>query len=188
MSLDQTQEEQRRIVWSRLYNHRFNLAKRLETTKEQYLRARRELNPRSTQVESSHDPLYRDTNEDDVLALYIAGGLTQLSLCMILSVVYWGLSAISASWHLLGVHGPRLLSAPVGTLLIRILDHLLIAVMCGVLGRSWMEENLVRMVFAIVSWAKMSCWTGLACPPVRTRFPFIDQFAEDMCMCCALDI
>ena len=51
-----------------------------------------------------------------------------------------------------------------------------------------MEGNLVVMVFAIVSWAEMSCWTMLVCPPVSTRFPFIDQFAEDMCTCCALDI
>ena len=96
--------------------------------------------------------------------------------------------AISASWHSSGVHGPHLLSAPVGTLLIRILDHLLFAVMRGVLGSLWMEGNLMRMVFAIVPWAKMSCWTVLACPPVRTRFPFVDQFAEDMCTFCASDI
>ena len=57
----QDQEEQRRVVWSRLHNHWANLAKRLSTTKDQYLAARRELNPRMTQVESSHDPLYRDT-------------------------------------------------------------------------------------------------------------------------------
>ena len=83
------------------------------------------------------------TNEDDVLALYIAGGLTQLGLCMMLSAVYWWLSAISASWHMSIVHGLHLLSAPVGTLLIRILNHLLFAVMHGVLGRSWMEGNFV---------------------------------------------
>ena len=60
MSPDQGQEEQRRVVWSRLHNHRANLAKRLTTTRERYLAARRDLNPQMTQVESSHDPLYRD--------------------------------------------------------------------------------------------------------------------------------
>ena len=69
MSPEQGTEEQRRVVWSRLYNHRVNLAKRLSTTKERYLAARRELNPNTTQVESSHNPLYRDNRgppgEDD---------------------------------------------------------------------------------------------------------------------------
>ena len=57
----QGQEEQRRVVWDRLHSHRASLAKRLSTTKERYLTARRELNPKTTQAESSHDPLYRDT-------------------------------------------------------------------------------------------------------------------------------
>ena len=61
LSTTQDQTEQRRVVWSRLHNHRVNLAKRLLTTKEQYLAAHRELNPKMTQVESSHDPLYRDS-------------------------------------------------------------------------------------------------------------------------------
>ena len=60
MSSVRDQEEQRRVVWSRLRDHRANLAKRLSITRERYLAARRELNPRSTQVKSSHDPLYRD--------------------------------------------------------------------------------------------------------------------------------
>ena len=37
------------------------MAKRLSREKERYLAARRELNPRTTQAESSHDPLYHDT-------------------------------------------------------------------------------------------------------------------------------
>ena len=48
------------MVWSRLRNHRTNLAKQLSEQKERYLAARRELNPNTTQVEYSHDPLYRD--------------------------------------------------------------------------------------------------------------------------------
>ena len=60
LSPDQDEGEQRRVVWHRLYNHRTNLANRLARTRERYLEARRALNPRTTQVESSHDPLYRD--------------------------------------------------------------------------------------------------------------------------------
>ena len=87
LSLDLTKEEQRRIVWSRLYSHRYNLAERLKTTKERYLQARRELNPRSTQVESSHDPLYRDTQ----VALW---PLHDLAIHLI-----WLKSCLSSKYH-----------------------------------------------------------------------------------------
>ena len=60
LNQNQTPEEQQSIVWSRLRNHRAIVAKRLLREKEHYLAARRELNPRSTQVESSHEPLSRD--------------------------------------------------------------------------------------------------------------------------------
>ena len=60
LSPDQDKGEQRRIVWSRLHNHRANLANRLARTRDRYLEACRALNPRTTQVESSHNPLYRD--------------------------------------------------------------------------------------------------------------------------------
>ena len=60
LSADQDQVEQQRVVWSRLYSHRANLAKRLTSTRERYHAARQALNPGITQVESSHDPLYRD--------------------------------------------------------------------------------------------------------------------------------
>ena len=61
LSLDQDEGEQRRIVWSRLHDHRANLVNRLTRTRDRYYEARRALNPRTTQVESSHDPLYRDS-------------------------------------------------------------------------------------------------------------------------------
>ena len=54
-------EGQQRVVWARLRGLCSNLADRLSTQKEQYLALCRELNPKTTQVESSHDPLYRDT-------------------------------------------------------------------------------------------------------------------------------
>ena len=60
LSPNQDQEEQSRVVWSRLHDHRANLANRLATTRDKYYAARRALNPRTTQAESSHDPLYRD--------------------------------------------------------------------------------------------------------------------------------
>ena len=56
----QGKDEQQRIVWARLLSQRSNLAKSLKEQKERYQALLRELNPRTTQVESSHDPLYRD--------------------------------------------------------------------------------------------------------------------------------
>ena len=60
LSSGQNQEEQQRVVWSRLHSHRANLASRLKKQKERYLALRQELNPRMTQVESSHEPLFCD--------------------------------------------------------------------------------------------------------------------------------
>ena len=60
LSPDQDQEEQQRVVWARLHSHHSNLAHRLSKQKEHYLALGQELNPKMTQVESSHDPLYRD--------------------------------------------------------------------------------------------------------------------------------
>ena len=60
LSLDQTEGEQRRIVWLSLHDHRASLANRLARTRDRYLEARQALNARTTQVESSHDLLYRD--------------------------------------------------------------------------------------------------------------------------------
>ena len=60
LSPHQGKDEQQRIVWVRLLNQRSNLAKSLREQKERYHALRRELNPRTTQVESSHNPLYRD--------------------------------------------------------------------------------------------------------------------------------
>ena len=60
LSPRQGKDEQQRIVWARLINQCSNLAKSLREQKERYEALRRELNPRTTQVESSHDPLYRD--------------------------------------------------------------------------------------------------------------------------------
>ena len=57
----QDKDEQRRVVWARLLNQCSNLAGRLSESKARYLALRQELNPRTTQGESSHDLLYRDT-------------------------------------------------------------------------------------------------------------------------------
>ena len=61
LSPHQGKSEQQRIVWARLRDQRSNLAKSLREQKERYEALRRELNPRTTQAESSHDPLYRDS-------------------------------------------------------------------------------------------------------------------------------
>ena len=53
-------EEQQGVVWNRLHNHRANLASQLSKQKECYLALRQELNPRTTQVKSSHKPLFHD--------------------------------------------------------------------------------------------------------------------------------
>ena len=66
LSTDQNPTEQRRVVWARLHSHRANLAKRLLSVREQYLAARRELQSGTTQVESSHEPLFRDTCQPDM--------------------------------------------------------------------------------------------------------------------------
>ena len=49
------------LVWNRLHNHRANLASQLLKQKERYLALRQELNPRTTQAESRHEPLFHDT-------------------------------------------------------------------------------------------------------------------------------
>ena len=65
LSPHQGKDEQQRIVWARLRSQRSNLAKSLREQKERYQALRRELNPRTTQVESSHDLLYRDNDTGD---------------------------------------------------------------------------------------------------------------------------
>ena len=60
LSPHQDKDEQRRIVWARLLSQRTKLASRLSKQNQRYQALRQELNPRTTQVESSHDPLYRD--------------------------------------------------------------------------------------------------------------------------------
>ena len=60
LSPEQDKAEQRRIVWARLRNHHSNLASRLSKQKERYLALCQELNPRTTQVESSHKLLFCD--------------------------------------------------------------------------------------------------------------------------------
>ena len=60
LSPSQDKEEQRRVVWSRLHRHQANLAKWLSKTRDHYFEARQELNPRMSQVKSSHEPLFCD--------------------------------------------------------------------------------------------------------------------------------
>ena len=60
LNQNQSPKEQQSVVWSRLHNHRATMAKRLSKEKERYLAARRELNPKTTQVESSHESLSCD--------------------------------------------------------------------------------------------------------------------------------
>ena len=60
LSPHQDKDEQRRIVWAILLSQCSNLARRLPEAKARYLALRQELNPRTTQVKSSHDLLYRD--------------------------------------------------------------------------------------------------------------------------------
>ena len=67
LSPNQGKDEQRRIVWARLLSQRTKLAKSLREQKERYQALRRELNPRTTQAESSHDPLYRDRYQFHIL-------------------------------------------------------------------------------------------------------------------------
>ena len=60
LSPDWDKDQQWRVVWARLQSQRSNLASQLWKQKEWYLALCQELNPRTTQVESSHKPLFRD--------------------------------------------------------------------------------------------------------------------------------
>ena len=60
LSPHQDKDKQQRVVWARLLSQRSNLASRLSKQNEWYKTLRQELNPRTTQVESSHDLLYHD--------------------------------------------------------------------------------------------------------------------------------
>ena len=60
LSPEQDKEEQRSVVWARLRSHRAKLAGRLSEQKARYFALHQKLNPRMTQVESSHEPLFRD--------------------------------------------------------------------------------------------------------------------------------
>ena len=69
LSPHQDKDEQRRIVWARLTSQRSNLAKSLSKQNERYQTLRRELNPKTTPVESSRDPLYRDIKSNLTVVL-----------------------------------------------------------------------------------------------------------------------
>ena len=81
LSPHQDKDEQRRVVWARLLSQRSNLAGRLSETKARYLALRQELNPRTTQVESSHDPLYRDSDDPQLKIQPGAAPLNHAVLC-----------------------------------------------------------------------------------------------------------
>ena len=61
LSPEQDKEEQWRIVWARQRSHHSKLANQLSEQKNQYLTLRQEFNLRTAQVESSHEPLFRDS-------------------------------------------------------------------------------------------------------------------------------
>ena len=87
LSPHQDKDEQQRIVWARLRSQRLNLAKSLKEQKERYLSLRRELNPRTTQVGSSHDLLYRDTKVMIYVCKQHANRLTPLWLIPRLNII-----------------------------------------------------------------------------------------------------
>ena len=68
LSPDWDKNEHQRVVWNRLLSQCSNLANQLTETKARYLALRQELNPRTTQAESSHDPLYRDIKSNLTVA------------------------------------------------------------------------------------------------------------------------
>ena len=70
LSPDQDKEEHQRVVWSRLHSHQAKLASRLSKQKEHYFALHQELNPRMTQVESSHGPLFHDIHASDLIKEY----------------------------------------------------------------------------------------------------------------------
>ena len=78
LSPHQDKDEQRRVVWARLLSQRSKLASRLSKQNKRYQALRQELNPRTTQVESSHDLLYRDTCDHHVIT-YVT--IVQVTYC-----------------------------------------------------------------------------------------------------------
>ena len=66
LSPHQDKDEQRRVVWARLLSQRFNLASRLSEQNKRFLALHQEIQDETTQVESSHDPLYRDIEPSEL--------------------------------------------------------------------------------------------------------------------------
>ena len=101
------------------------------------------------------------------------GEHTQESFCVIERGAYDGLVAARLQWHSSGVKGDLLLSdIPVGTLLIRIFDHFVFGLGCGMGGElvGSISSLLSRaLIWGAADWR--DCWVAEG-PPVTTRFPF----------------
>ena len=98
------------------------------------------------------------------------GGQTQLGFRVMLSDAYEGLDGASAWWHLSGEKAGLFLSTPVGTPLIRSLDHLMF-------GHGWdliVSEGSLRMEVMVLLICRAVFWSVCEVAmwfPVTTRFP-----------------
>ena len=109
LSPHQDKDEQQRIVWARLLSQRANLAKSLKEQKKRYHALRRELNPRTTQVESSHDPLYRDKVEVDASNYAMGAVLMQRDEKNILHPVAFFSKSMNEAQHNYDIYNKELL-------------------------------------------------------------------------------
>src|SRR5712675_1614450 len=91
---------------------------------------------------------------------------------MIVRDTYAGLFSSSAWWHSSGVYGSRDCDLPVGTPLIRILDHLMLALVLGVV-----LANHVPMMMAMWLAAGSRTLSDVLALLVRMRFPLAVHLA-----------
>src|SRR5712672_1351248 len=91
---------------------------------------------------------------------------------MIVRDAYAGLFSSSAWWHSSGLNGSRDCDLPVGTPLMRILDHLMLALALGVV-----LANRVPMMAAMWLAAGSRTLSDVLVSPVRMRFPLAVHLA-----------
>ena len=104
--------------------------------------------------------------------LYEVGGHTQLGCCVTVREAYVGLLDLSELWFAMGMKGPCLLDAPVGTPLIVIFDHLTFGLAVGMgLSEGVLKRELRMLIICGAAiWRECMVALGLS---VTTRLPLV---------------